>query len=130
MNKKAGLLINTIILAVVLAVGVFVGLRFNDSSHELVDLQEENDNLQSQIDELQNKIEELQKETAEDEKLRFCPDEWYDNQMPCSCATENCSECNNPPRQYFIVDGVRRELSEFDMVWVEENCDLEIIVAY
>jgi len=127
MNNKAGLLISTIILVVVLVAGIFIGLKWSDRSDELVELQEENLQLIEQSGDLQIQVEELQQgiDEAEDEKLRFCPDAWYDNQMPCGCATENCSECNILPRQYFNVDGVRRELSEFDIGWVEENCNIE-----
>jgi len=32
---------------------------------------------------------------------------------------------DGPPSQYFVQDGERRELSEFDMDWIEENCDIE-----
>ncbi len=32
--------------------------------------------------------------------------------------------------QYFIFDGTRRELSEFDMNWVNESCDLEVTEVY
>ncbi|MFH1802318.1 MAG: hypothetical protein ABH864_02590 [archaeon] len=62
-------------------------------------------------------------------KLRVCPDEWYDNQMPCSCEGDDCSGCNDVPSQYFIVNGERMELSEFDIDWIDENCDLEPMVV-
>lgn len=47
-------------------------------------------------------------------KLRICPDDWFDNQMPPVQEGEN--------RQYFIIDGERRELSEFDVEWIKKNC--------
>ena len=30
---------------------------------------------------------------------------------------------NNPPPQYFIINGERRELPEFDVDWIKENCE-------
>lgn len=47
------------------------------------------------------------------DKLRICPDAWYDNQMPGE-VTKN--------REYLIVDGERRELDEFDIEWIKNNC--------
>jgi len=59
------------------------------------------------------------------EKVGICPDEWIVNKMPCACVTDSCEECNDPPREYFIINGERRELSEFDVDWVKENCDVK-----
>ncbi len=55
-------------------------------------------------------------------KLKTCPDEWYDNQMPGPPSSEST--------QYFVLDGERREISEFNINWVKENCDLEVHVVY
>lgn len=49
-------------------------------------------------------------------KLQICPDIWIENKMP--------REIPGVARDYFIIGGERRELKEFDMVWIEENCDL------
>ncbi|MFH1425331.1 MAG: hypothetical protein ABIG28_01200 [archaeon] len=57
-----------------------------------------------------------------DGKLRICPDEWIDNQMPGTVG-------DPLPSQYFIIDGERRELSEFDIDWIEENCGLGVMVV-
>lgn len=51
-------------------------------------------------------------------KIRTCPDEWIMNQMPM-VGTPSQS------RNYFILDEQRREMSEFDLPWVEVNCNLE-----
>ena len=55
-------------------------------------------------------------------ELQSCPDAWVDNQQPGDDA--------NNLRQYFIVDGVRHELDEFDLEWVQENCNLEKQVVW
>jgi hypothetical protein len=33
-------------------------------------------------------------------------------------------------RQYFILDGKRREIDEFDMDWVQSNCNLKKQVVF
>ncbi|MEK6895439.1 MAG: hypothetical protein AABX48_02875 [Nanoarchaeota archaeon] len=63
-------------------------------------------------------------------KLRICPDAWVENKMPCPCVTDNCSECDNPPRQYFIIDEKRRELNEFDVNWVNQTCNITKKIVY
>ena len=64
------------------------------------------------------------------EPLRVCPDEMISNQMPCACADDDCSGCDNPPRGYYILNRKRKEISEFDSEWVEENCDVKTQVVY
>ncbi len=54
--------------------------------------------------------------------IQRCPDEWIDNQMPSTGDGEN--------REYFIIDEKRREISDFDMAWIEANCDIEKQVVY
>lgn len=31
---------------------------------------------------------------------------------------------DNPPEQYFVIDSERRELAQFDVEWVVDNCDV------
>lgn len=50
--------------------------------------------------------------------LKQCPDKWIDNQMPST-------DPKNSEKQYFILNGVRRELVEFDLEWIEKNCNLK-----
>ncbi len=50
-------------------------------------------------------------------QLQICPEKWYDNQQPGPEASGRTSNS-----QYFIVDGQRRELSEFDVEWIKQNC--------
>lgn len=52
--------------------------------------------------------------------LRICPDKWYDNKMP-RIISEDDEEYVS---QYFIIDGERREISEFDVDWIIENCEV------
>lgn len=50
--------------------------------------------------------------------FQFCPSQWIDNQMPT--VREPAM-----PRQYFIFNDKRMELSEFDLGWVRKNCNIE-----
>jgi len=58
--------------------------------------------------------------------LKACPDEWIVDAMP-GIGQPNP---NDPPKEYFIYQGVRRELSEFDVDWVKSNCDVKPLYAY
>ena len=49
------------------------------------------------------------------EKIRQCPDEWINNQMPTTGQEKSNSE-------YFIINGQRREVDEFDLDWIQKNC--------
>lgn len=46
--------------------------------------------------------------------LQICPDELIDNKMPWSYS------------QYYLLDGERKELNDFDKNWLDENCDIVI----
>lgn len=58
--------------------------------------------------------------------LKVCPDRWYDNRMPTIMdrGTTRVSV------QYFIYKGVRRELSDFDLVWIKNNCSIKPSSVY
>lgn len=47
-------------------------------------------------------------------KIRTCPDEWIENRMP--------SANNAVPEQYFIINGERHEIKDFDLDWIRNNC--------
>lgn len=49
--------------------------------------------------------------------LRVCPEEWIQNKMPSTNSTE--------PNEYFILDGKRKELKEFDLEWIKSNCTIK-----
>jgi hypothetical protein len=51
---------------------------------------------------------------------RTCPDEMIVNKMPGT----------QPQSSYYIVDGIRREISEFDSNWVTENCSVPVQEVY
>ena len=63
--------------------------------------------------------------------LRVCPEEKIINAMPTS-GSESLGgyDAGVPPREYFILNGERREIEEFDMNWVEENCSFEEQVVW
>jgi hypothetical protein len=61
-------------------------------------------------------------EVIDKKLIRECPDEWIADRMPCVCGPEdNCELCKN--REYFIVDGERKDVKDYDVAWIEENCD-------
>jgi len=58
---------------------------------------------------------------SEPEKLRECPDVWYKNMMP---IIVDIPKDANHAGEYLIVDGQRRELSEYDVEWITDNCEV------
>jgi hypothetical protein len=48
--------------------------------------------------------------------VRECPDEMIVNKMPGT----------SPQSSYYILDGNRREISEFDSEWVKNNCNIKV----
>lgn len=56
--------------------------------------------------------------------VRLCPSEKIINRMP------SISPNNDPASTYFILNGTRRELSEFDLNWVSANCVVKEQVVY
>jgi len=57
-----------------------------------------------------------------------CPDLLFQNKMPMACDT--VEECDALIREYYIVDGKRKELTDFDSEWVEQNCDVKVEAVY
>ena len=55
--------------------------------------------------------------------LKVCPDEWVQDDMPTVMGLPK-------DRQYYILEGKRRELSEFENEWIKNNCDLEKQIVY
>lgn len=56
-------------------------------------------------------------------KLQQCPEEWIDNQMPST-------DLKKSETQYFILNGERRDLYEFDVEWIQKNCSLKKQIVY
>jgi hypothetical protein len=53
--------------------------------------------------------------------IKECPDEKIVNRMPGPGSSES---------SYYIVDGQRREISEYDSVWVSANCTVPVQEVY
>lgn len=54
-------------------------------------------------------------------RLQICPDKWYKNEQPC--LYENSpTECKQQQKEYFIVNGEKKEVEKMDVEWVRENC--------
>ncbi len=60
--------------------------------------------------------------TRHNKQLKACPENWYENKMP-SMEKEEKSE-------YYVYQGKRREISEFDAAYVRDNCKLEKETVY
>ena len=54
---------------------------------------------------------------------RICPDEWVDDRMP---TVGNGSEV----RQYFIINGQRKELKDYDVNWIKSHCSVKVQTVY
>ena len=54
--------------------------------------------------------------------IQDCPEELISNQMPSIGKT-------NPANQYYIYKGFRKEIKEFDSVWVSKHCKVKITVV-
>ena len=54
-------------------------------------------------------------------KIKECPDAWYKNMMPIIIDDPKDAEHAG---EYLIVDGQRRELSEYDVEWIVDNCEV------
>ena len=61
------------------------------------------------------------KEKASNNLIQACPEEWFQNKMP-GPASKEASE-------YFIYEGKRRELKEFDLAWIQKNCDIKPLIV-
>ncbi|WP_437919579.1 hypothetical protein [Sphingobacterium sp. LRF_L2] len=63
---------------------------------------------------------------AQDSLIRDCPDEKIINKMP----TVQQPGVDKQSNSYFIYKGERRELSEFDINWLEKNCKVKESIVY
>lgn len=61
------------------------------------------------------------KEKQDDGLIRDCPEEKIANKMPMIVEEGENAE----PNTYFIYQGERKELKEFDLEWVEANCEVK-----
>lgn len=58
--------------------------------------------------------------------IQECPDEKIINKMPQIIDDSDTSNETSPrdAEAYYIFNGERKEISEFDEKWVEENCEV------
>ena len=54
--------------------------------------------------------------------IRECPELWYDNQMPRMYESDEARRKDNTPTQYLIFNGERKEVEDYDLNWIRENC--------
>ena len=57
------------------------------------------------------------------ELLQVCPDELVVNEMPSTNVEVETNE-------YYLLDGTRREIEEFDAEYVTENCEVPEQIVY
>jgi hypothetical protein len=62
--------------------------------------------------------------SADNRLIKDCPEELITNMMPTIGKPSN-SKAN----QYYIYKEVRREIKEFDSVWVSKNCKVKVTVV-
>lgn len=55
--------------------------------------------------------------------IQDCPEAKIINRMP-QIIDEKNPDASQLPREYYIYKGERKEISDFDAKWVEENCDV------
>jgi hypothetical protein len=60
--------------------------------------------------------------TMDNGLIKDCPEELISNQMP----TLDKSKRNS---KYYIYKGERKEINEFDSVWVTKNCKVKLTVV-
>ncbi len=59
--------------------------------------------------------------------LKVCPEELIEDRMP---TVSESPETRTAVRSYYIYQGVRREVAEFDASWVKANCTVKKTIAY
>lgn len=56
-------------------------------------------------------------------KSKVCPDQWYINLQPTTYQDPLIdSQQRKREMEYFVINGQRWELAEFDLDWVRQNC--------
>lgn len=80
--------------------------------------------LSCKTSQLQTSTENITTETStSNDLIKDCPEELISNQMP------NIGKANKA-NQYYIYKGMRKEIKEFDSVWVSKNCKVKITVVH
>lgn len=52
--------------------------------------------------------------------IRQCPDVWIQNDMP------GITSSSQWPRQYFIIDGERKEIKDYNINWIKLHCSVKV----
>lgn len=60
--------------------------------------------------------------TMDNGLIKDCPEELISNQMP----TLDKSKRNS---KYYIYKGERKEITEFDSVWISKNCKVKVTIV-
>lgn len=60
------------------------------------------------------------------EKIKDCPSEKIINMMPVMCIRAPCPAIDN---SYYIYNGVRKEITDFDANYVKNNCSVKETVV-
>lgn len=68
------------------------------------------------------------KKAVETTKIRDCSEVMVINRMPM--VRHDNSPDSVIPNTYYIYKGKRRELAEFDTMWVKKNCNVEVQEVY
>lgn len=55
--------------------------------------------------------------------IKDCPGEWVEDRMPGG-KTESAKN------QYFIINGNRKEIKDYDLEWIKSNCSVQIQYVY
>lgn len=64
-------------------------------------------------------------------KLRVCPEEMIVNAMPgIDRSGETEDNVESVRSSYYIIEGERREVDEFDTVYIAENCNVPVTSVY
>ena len=63
------------------------------------------------------------KNNPEPKLLKECPDEMILNKMPSTGYSKI-------PRSYYIKDGIRKEIQEYDSEWFRDNCTIPVQEVY
>jgi hypothetical protein len=98
-----------------------LGLRHFSMTYDAIDTKQDEEEIE---DEFASIVASIQlTPVPRTQLIQQCPASHIVNKMPCAYESSP-SECNDPPREYYILDGSRREIEEFDSEWVKNNCSV------
>jgi hypothetical protein len=118
-----------ILILAIIFIGILGYIKYNQlNTKDVVDtklpVQNQNQNQtpikETKIDENKTITPENRAEVRDEMRLAGCPDKLIVNKMPGT----------TPKSSYYIKDGARVEISEYDSVWVSANCDVPTEVVY